>query len=110
MQNPGGNKCTDGDKHRNANDKEERTNAAAHDVHYRVLVGAEQSDRAQWSVENKISHVADAAADDGIEEWIPETALAFHGRECLSRSRQNHYHCIKKGAQNSPLLPIIPRQ
>src|SRR5256885_12958652 len=50
MKDPGGNKRPDGDEQWNKNNKEQRTDPAAHHLHHRVFVAAEQMGRAQQKV------------------------------------------------------------
>src|SRR5438552_2573367 len=110
MQNSGTDKRADGHDQGHKNNKEQWPDPATHHVHYRVFVTAKQLGRAQQKVVKKINHPAHAAADDGINERLAHAAFALHHRERFRRSGQNHYQGIEKGAQNSALLPIIPRQ
>src|SRR5438094_3965493 len=110
MENRGGNEGFDGDEKWNENNKEQWPDPATHHVHYRVFATAKQLGRAQQKAVKKINHPAHAAADDGINERLAHAAFALHHRERFRRSGQNHYQGIEKGAQNSALLPIIPRQ
>src|SRR5438477_5601515 len=110
MQNYGTDKRADSHDQGDKNNKEQWPDPATHHVHYRVFVAAKQLGRAQQKVVKKIDHPAHAAADDGINEGLSEAALTLHHRERFRRSGQNHYQGIEKGAQNSALLPIIPRK
>src|SRR5437773_1560175 len=110
MQNCGTDKRADGHDQGHKNNKEQWPDPATHHVHYRVFVTAKQLGRAQQTVVKKINHPAHAAADDGINERLAHAAFALHHRERFRRSGQNHYQGIEKGAQNSALLPIIPRK
>src|SRR5438477_10855403 len=87
MKNSGGNKRGDNDEKWNENNKEQRPDPAAHHLYHRVFVAAEHVGRAQQDVIKKINHAAHAAADDGINERLPETAFASHGSERFGRFR-----------------------
>src|SRR6266853_6688363 len=54
MKDPGGNKRPEGDKQWNKNNKEQRTNPAAHHLHHRVFVASKHVGRAQQKVVKKI--------------------------------------------------------
>src|SRR6266513_6411780 len=96
MQNCGTDKRADGHDQGHKNDKEQWPDPATHHVHYRVFVTAKQLGRAQQKVVKKINHPADAAADDGINERLPEAAFALHCGKGLRRFRQNHDQGIEK--------------
>src|SRR5207248_2200456 len=76
MKDPGGNKRPDGDEQWNKNNKEQRTDPAAHHLHHRVSVTAEHMSRAQQKVVKKIDHAAHASTDDGVNERFSEAAFA----------------------------------
>src|SRR5205809_3320546 len=110
MENRGGNEGFDGDEKWNENNKEQWPDPAAHHLHHRIFVAAKHVGRAQQKVVKKIDHATYAAADDGVNERLPEAAFALHCGEGFGRFCQNHDQGIEKGAQNSALLPIIPRK
>src|SRR6267143_5143865 len=90
MKDPGGDKRPDGDEQWNKNNKEQRTDPAAHHLHHRVFVASKHVGRAQQKVVKKIDHPAYASADDSVNERFSEAAFALHNRECFGRFSQNH--------------------
>src|SRR5207248_4615527 len=108
MENAGSDERADGDEQGHENNKKQRSYSPTHHLHHWVFVAAKHLGRAQQKVVQKIDHAAYAAADDGINERLPQAAFALHCGECFGRFRQNHDQGIEKGAQDSALLPIIP--
>src|SRR6266853_1615665 len=90
MKDPGGNKRPDGDEQWNKNNKEQRTNPAAHHLHHRVFVASKHVGRAQQKVVKKIDHATHASADDGVHEWFSEAPFALHNGECFGGLSQIH--------------------